>query len=91
VDFRELISSDEWRSVYKALLTMWKYEFRSAAKATEKDKHLQHKARYEMIEEIMGMPLNKLKGENADLYREKIGRDRDRIMEEEFKSDNHGR
>lgn len=84
MNFSEIVGTDEWKMVYTALLKKWKYEFRSAATAVEREKHLQHKAKFEMIEEIMSMPLEKLKGESADLYRGKIQRDQDKIMKERF-------
>jgi hypothetical protein len=91
MDFREVVSSMEWQKMYKALLSKWKYEFRSAAQAIEREKHLKHQAKYEMIEEIMAIPLSGLKGEDADLYIGKMRRDKDKLMEEQFKDGNHGR
>jgi len=82
MDFRDLVASDEWKKVYDRLHEMWKFHFRNAAYETERDKHLQHIAKLKMIEEIMGMPLPGLEGEQAVQYRKKVNSDRDKFIEE---------
>jgi predicted DNA-binding ArsR family transcriptional regulator len=82
MDFRDLVMSEDWKTVYDKLLEMWKFNFRNAAKETDPRKHLQYLAKVELIEEIMQMPIKGLKDEEAVLYKKKLNKDQDKFLKE---------
>jgi hypothetical protein len=82
MDFRELVTTDEWKKVYDKILEMWKFNFRNAVKETDPRKHLQYLAKVELLEEILQMPIPGLEDEQAVSYKQRVRRDQDEFLKE---------